>query len=160
MWDSLQREWKQQQYVAVVLLVLGIAGLAYGGGKMSVVWVFWSGLVTCLALFWLFRLSLRKPVSELYHLLLEEPQDVVWVYSMITERLPFGLSFSSSAIVYLIEKDGDEFSVSVPANKVKLVVRTLNRVLPTAEFGYTEEREQKYRGEVTQRKFSWPYRKE
>ena len=33
--------------------------------------------------------------------------------------------------------------------ELKLVTKTLNRVIPHAEFGYSPEREMKYRGEVT-----------
>lgn len=155
LWDSLQREWQQQQYVAVILLLAGIGLLTYGALANLLPLAFFASLAVCGALYWLIRLSMRKPVSELYHLLLEEPERIVWVYGQITERLPFGLSFSSSAVVYLVLDDGEEISAALPAEKTKLVIKTLQRVLPDALVGYTEDRELKFRGEVTSRKFSW-----
>lgn len=155
LWDGLQREWKQQQYVAVVLLVAGISLLTYGALEGQLFVAFLSSITACAALYWLMKLSSHKPVSELYHVLLEEPERIVWVYGQVTERLPFGLSFTESAVVYLVLDDGEEISVSLPAEKTKLVVKTLNRVVPEAVFGYTQDRELKFRGEVTSRKFSW-----
>ncbi|MEL6275088.1 MAG: hypothetical protein AAFU03_08300, partial [Bacteroidota bacterium] len=51
--------------------------------------------------------------------------------------------------IYFLLKSGNEIIVSLPEPKLKLVMKTLNRVLPSTEFGYTEERELKYRGRVT-----------
>lgn len=155
LYDSLQNEWRQQQYVAVILLVSGIGLLTYGALENQLLISFLSSLTACAAIFWLMRLSGSKPVSELYHLLLEEPHRIRWVYGQITERLPFGLSFSESAVVYLVLDDGEEISAALPAEKTKLVVKTLSRVLPDALIGYTEDRELEFRGEVTTRKFSW-----
>ena len=48
-----------------------------------------------------------------------------------------------------MEKGGTVHDFSLPADKLLLVTKTLNRLLPHAEFGYTEERELRYRGELT-----------
>lgn len=156
MWSGLQSEWQQQQLAALGLLIIGVGLLAYTMLEHH----HWYGLTGSLAasgaIYWLLRLSQRKPVSELYHVFKEHPEQIRWVYAVITERHPFGFKFSSSAIIYLVEEDGYEYSVSIPRTKAKLVSKTLNRVLPHAEFGYTEERDLKYRGEITgQKRFSW-----
>lgn len=152
LWDGLQAEWRQQQITAVGLLLVGIGMMVVAQQRSSPIW-FGSGSGCILfALIWLFRLAERKPVSEVYHLLLEEAEDVAWVYGEVTERLPFGLRFSKMATLYLIMKDGEEISVGLAPDKMKLVTKTLNRVLPSAEFGYSAEREMKYRGEVLRRR--------
>lgn len=145
LWDGLEREWKQQQLTAVGLLVMGITVLTYGAFERSLLWLLSGSLLACGALWWLWRLAAEQPVAAWYQLFANEPETVAWVYSLVTERLPFGLKFSASATLYLILNDGEELAATLPAKDVKLVTKTLNRVLPQAEFGYSPEREAKYR---------------
>lgn len=86
----------------------------------------------------------RADNSHLLHLLNTNPEKIVWVYGLRTQRHPFGLSFSQSGILYFKLADGDEISVGLPATKLKLVSAFLNRVLPHAVFGYTKERAENY----------------
>ncbi|MBV6653640.1 MAG: hypothetical protein KI786_07790, partial [Mameliella sp.] len=44
--------------------------------------------------------------------------------------------------LYLKLRDGDDVSVSLSADDLKVVSRYLNRLLPHATFGYTKDREQ------------------
>ncbi|PHI18216.1 hypothetical protein CEQ90_19165 [Lewinellaceae bacterium SD302] len=135
LWKGLQREWQQQQVVAVALLLIGIGLLAITAVKMSLWYGLAGSVAATLSLLWLLRLSQRKPVSELYHLLEEEPGRVRRVYAEVTERLPFGLKFSSMTLIYFVLDNGEIISVPLRSSKIKLVSKTLNRVLPEAEFG-------------------------
>lgn len=155
LWDGLQSEWRQQQLVALGMLVTGVGLVVWTMTRQDAWLGLVGGLAATAAIYWLIRLSGRKPVSELYHLLREEPERIEWVYAEVTERNPFGFRFSRMAVVYLVEGDGEEHSVQIRADKAKLVSKTLNRVLPHATFGYSEERELKYRGEVRQRNRYW-----
>ncbi|MCB9276263.1 MAG: hypothetical protein H6564_19640 [Lewinellaceae bacterium] len=84
----------------------------------------------------------RVDDSRLMRLLRYHPGQVVWAYSVVTQRLPFGLRVGSSCTLYLKLIDGDEVTVSLPEKDARLVSHLLNRLLPHATFGYTRDREQ------------------
>jgi hypothetical protein len=80
----------------------------------------------------------------LYRLLHERPEEVVWVYSLVTQRMPFGLELFSAGVLYFHSIDGSHESVALSAKKLKLVSKFLNRLLPQATFGFSEDRQQQY----------------
>lgn len=83
--------------------------------------------------------------DRLLHLLRFQSRQIVWIYSIATQVAPFGIYiFRRGTLVFKLS-DGEEISVSVPARKVKLISRTLNRLLPYTTFGYTREREAQFR---------------
>jgi len=88
--------------------------------------------------------ALDLETNPLYRTLVDEPQDVVWIYSMMTQRMPFGLEMFKVGVVYIYLKDGSHHSVSVPVRKLKLICKFLGRLLPQASVGYTEERAQQF----------------
>jgi len=83
--------------------------------------------------------------NRLILLLNKNPRKIVWVYALNTQLNPFGLAFIDSGILYFKLDDGDEISVSLPAKKLKLVSKFLNRILTETTFGYSEERAEQYR---------------
>lgn len=87
-------------------------------------------------------LSYFKREFPLMHLLQEEPQKVVWVYSVVTQRMPFGFQINQSGTMYFKLIDGGEMSLSFPASELRVISESLNDYLPHATFGYTKEREQ------------------
>ncbi|MDX1665751.1 MAG: hypothetical protein R3350_00895 [Saprospiraceae bacterium] len=109
----------------VVLTIIGLVGTVVG-----------LRLLVKMARSW------RSGHSRLLFLILHRPREIVWIYSVATQRMPFGLEFYRSGTMYFKLADGDEITVSLPAEKLKLVSRTLNRLLPHASFGYTRDREQ------------------
>lgn len=88
--------------------------------------------------------ALDLETNPLYRTLVDEPQNVVWIYSMMTQRMPFGLEMFKAGVVYIYLKDGSHYSVSVPVRKLKLICKFLGRLLPQASVGYTEERAQQF----------------
>jgi hypothetical protein len=82
----------------------------------------------------------------------EHPEQFVWVYTLVTQRMPFGLDIMQGGVLYLFTEKGEMHDFALPADKLLLVSKTLNRLLPNAEFGYTPERELKYRGSITPKK--------
>lgn len=156
LWAGLNKEWQQQQITALLLLLLGLGSSAWAERQQQL-WLFGVGGLAILgALFWLYKLLGRKPASELYHLLLEEADTFGWIYAEVTERMPFGIKFSTMATVYLFQiGEKKEIAIGVPAEKAKLVLKTLERLLPNAVFGYSPELELQYRGEITPRRGWW-----
>lgn len=92
----------------------------------------------------LFFHQLNVEENKLMHLLHEQPEKIVWVYSVVTERTPFGFQLFKHGLLYFMLLDGDNISVSLPSAQLKIVSEGLNGMLPHATFGYTEEREVHY----------------
>jgi len=80
--------------------------------------------------------------TPLMQLLQKEPKKIVWIYSVVTQRMPFGLEFAKDATIYFKLIDGDEITLSMSEKETNEVLKTLNLKLPHATFGYTKDREQ------------------
>lgn len=91
-----------------------------------------------------FLANLRVERTPLMQLIKHQPGQIVWVYSVVTEWLPFGLQAGRNATLYIKLLDGDEITLALPQKHLKLVSHLLNRLLPHASFGYTKDREQWY----------------
>lgn len=149
LWESMERTRRQQQFVALGLMIGGLATAVVGVVGRSLWMPFLGGLLATGGLYWLYRILSDQPIAYWRRLLREEPTDIVWVYSMVTERMPFGFRLTSMATIHLVDREGQVHCFGLKPEELKLVSKTLNRVLPHAEFGYTPERELKFRGEVT-----------
>lgn len=77
-------------------------------------------------------------------LLFNEPKSIVWVYSIVTVRLPFGIQFARKGTMYFKLDDNDEITIRLYEKDIPQVAKYLNKQLPHATFGYTQEREQWY----------------
>jgi len=143
--QALQREQRLKLLASVAMLLLGglLSALFF---HRSVIVAIAGLVILVLGIKFVFQFAGRQGISDirLMKLLREHPREIVWVYSVVTERLPFGFKFSKSGILYFKLADGDELSVSMSADDLKLVSRFLNRVLSHATFGYTADREQWY----------------
>lgn len=90
---------------------------------------------------------IRKPRTEdemLWTLLCEKPKEIVWIYSVTTQTMPFGFYLWDAGTMYFKLLDGDELSVSLPVKKMKMVSKFLNRLLPHASFGYSDEKREQF----------------
>ena len=148
LWQSMEREHRYQQLTAVVLVLGGLATCLFTL-RYAPVYPFLGALAASLGVYWLYRLLSTQPAAAWREALREHPERIVWVYSLVTERVPFGLNLMRSGTLYLVDDRGEAFSFSLPAEQLLLVTKTLNRLLPHAEFGYTEAREERYLGTVT-----------
>ena len=86
----------------------------------------------------------RATDERLWHLINENAQQIVWIYSITTQMMPFGFHLWDSGTMYFKLLDGDEITVSLPAKKLKMVSKFLNRMMPHASFGYSEERHEQF----------------
>ncbi len=83
--------------------------------------------------------------TPLIHLLRHEPEKIVWVYSVVTQRMPFGLRFMENGVFYFKLITGDDVTLGVPQSEIPSISAYLNTLLPHATFGYSEDRAQWYR---------------
>ncbi|PPK88008.1 hypothetical protein CLV84_0971 [Neolewinella xylanilytica] len=148
LWRSIEREHRGKLLAAVVLVTGGLL-LCVFSRLYSAWWPFAGSLSATLGAVWLLRSLGRQPVAAWREDLRERPGRFVWVYGMVTERMPFGLNLMRSGVLYIYDDTGEGHSFSMPADQLLLVTKTLNRLLPRAEFGYTQERELHYRGEIS-----------
>lgn len=81
---------------------------------------------------------------RLIWLLKHHPRSIVWVYSVKTERLPFGFQLFTSSTLYFKLSNGEELTVGLSPEKSKVISKFLNRLLPHASFGYSHDRAQWY----------------
>ncbi len=149
LWESMERDRRQQQFAAIALIVLSLFSIVVGVVSRRLGWAMLGGVGCTAALWWLFRILTEQPLAFWRRQLREEPETIVWVYGLVTERMPFGFKTVAIGTLYFVEVSGETHTFSMKPAKLKLVTKTLNRVLPHAEFGYSPEREMKYRGEVT-----------
>lgn len=82
--------------------------------------------------------------NPMMQLLEEEPEKIVWVYSIVVERMPFGLKVFSQSTLYFKLIDRGEYSVGIPEKYIDVVTRMLNKKLRHATFGFSQEKEQWY----------------
>ncbi len=149
LWESMERDRRQQQFAAVGVIILSLLCIVVGVVSRRLGWAMLGGAGCSAALWWLFRILTEQPLAFWRRQFREEPETIVWVYGLVTERMPFGFKTVSVGTLHLVETDGTIHAFGMKPNELKLVTKTLNRVLPHAEFGYTPEREMKHRGEVT-----------
>lgn len=141
----LWRELMLQLLASAALLTLGLALLIFFFSHNIILTVLGLILsVTGLRLVFQKLVNRRIGNHRLMVLLADHPGQIVWVYSVVTERLPFGFRFTRNGILYFKLADGDEITVTLPAPDLRLVLRHLNRMLPHASFGYSRDRAQWY----------------
>ena len=140
---ALQRELRLQVLASVILLLFGLFLIGSFFQKNWILTII--GLITTVSGIRLVYKTTKNWDANhhpLMRTLYFQPRQIVWIYSLHTQRMPFGFEFSNSGTLYFKLIDGDEFSVSLPAKKLKLVSKTLSRVLPHASFGYSKVRAQ------------------
>lgn len=111
----------------IILTAFGLAGFVFG-------------------LRFFFKTAKQSSIesNRLILLLNKNRQKIVWVYALNTQLNPFGLEFMDSGVLYFMLDDGDEISVGLPAKKLKLISKFLNRILTETTFGYSKERAEQY----------------
>lgn len=131
-------------YFCLMLFGLIIAGYFFNANALlSFVGLFFSfvGLFYCIRLFEYWPID-RHP---LLRLLYEEQEQIVWVYTVVTRKMPYGFATSHHGLLHFKLINGEDLCVSLPARRLRLVSHYLNRLLPHATFGYSPNKEQLYR---------------
>ncbi len=143
--EAIRREWEMKRWAGGITGLVGISLLFLFFGR-SHVWAIIGLALVLLGLGILYQAwrNGHPRNHPLPPLLNRHPRQIVWVYSVVTHRLPFGFNFSRDGIMYFKLADGSDISLSMPADRLKWVSRYLNDRLPHASFGYTRERQQWY----------------
>jgi hypothetical protein len=145
---AIVREYRLKLAISVgMALAGGLVGILYLGR-----WPFVSGagFVAGLAGFLLAYLVAfrQRPVDHRLLYLLRGAgagrREIVWIYSVRTQTMPFGLYLWERGTMYFKLLDGSEIVLSLPADQLKMVSKFLGRLLPHAAIGYSKERMEQY----------------
>lgn len=145
--DVLERERYFELFFIAVLLVMGITICTLYAYETIGMMVAIGGIgIGLFAIKLIYRLVVNWDVKNklLWKQLTEEADDIVWVYSVETQLMPFGIMLYSKGVMYFKLADGNDISISLPPHKIKPISQMLNELLPHASFGFTEERDQWY----------------
>ena len=142
---AILRELRMETIGALLVLIAGSIAFTFGFSKNIFLLILsWVLIYFGIKYSWQALKVQRVEDSELMKVLLQKPKKIVWVYSIVTNRMPFGFQFSKSGVMYFKMIDGKEISIGMSAKELKIVSRFLNRMLPHATFGYSPEKEQRY----------------
>ena len=143
--SAIAGELRSQILFAAALLATGLALLAFLYDR-HFVWIV-VGLILCICGGFVFMIwcKTRLPEkSKLWLYLRDRPQEVVWIYSTVTEIMPFGVALFSRTHLVFNTLDGEKIYLQISLSKRKLLIVWLRRLLPQATFGYSAEREERF----------------
>jgi hypothetical protein len=143
--DAIRRDLWLKLAVSLVLLVAGLGLAAFFYQKQNLLAVL--GLGVGLPGAWFLREYLRRPKVEddpLWQVLHRRPRQVVWVYTQEERLMPFGMLLTVRGTLFVMLLDGSELALALPTRKLKLASHYLNRLLPHAAFGFSQERRQQF----------------
>ncbi len=140
---ALRREIRLRLLASVALLLFGEL-LCIFAFRLNGAIVFVGIVLTILGIKLTRDAFLNQNVEKtaLMQLLLYDPQKIVWIYSIVTQRMPFGLEFSKDAIIYFKLINGDEITITMSESETNNTLEMLRIKLPHVTFGYTSDREQ------------------
>ena len=140
---ALKREIRLKLLASVVLLLFGELLCIYAfqlNGAIVVVGI----VLTVLGIKFTRDALLNRNIEKtpLMQMLSKEPKKIVWIYSVMTQRMPFGLEFSNDVTIYFKLINGDDLTLNMSQSEADKTLKMLNFKLPHATFGYTQDREQ------------------
>lgn len=116
-----------------VLAAIVGAGMAVTGGCM----------------YYFFQRNWKNDNQNLVKIIDHQPEKILWIYTLETNLMPFGFKVKDKGLIYFKMDDGEDICIKMPAKDLKLVSRFLNRLLPNAMFGFSEEKERSYHEKVS-----------
>ncbi len=143
----LQRAMRRERYWQLAafsaMLVMGLVCCCFAFHNNALITI--AGLTfSVLSITALYHLYPNREENLLMYLLENQPKQIVWIYTVLLQRMPFGISLNQSCIIHFKLLEGDEMTVVIPIRYNKLVSKTLSRLLPHCTFGYTIEREHQF----------------
>ena len=143
---AILKELRMETIGALLVLIAGSIAFSIGISKQNILIhiLSWPMIYYGIKFSWKALKVQTVDESPLMKMLIKKPQKVVWVYSVVTNRMPFGFQFSKNGLIYFKMIDGNEISIGMSEKELKIVSRFLNRMLPHATFGYSEEKEKRY----------------
>jgi len=143
--EGIQRDLWLKLAVGLGLLVAGLALVAFFYQKYRLLAVL--GLGIGLPGAWFLREYIHRPKVEddpLWQVLHRRPRHIVWVYTQEEQLMPFGLLLTKRGTLFVMLLDGTELTLALPTRKLRLASKYLQRLLPHAVVGFSQERRQQF----------------
>jgi uncharacterized membrane protein len=142
---AILKELRMETIGALLVLIVGSIAFTFGFSQNIYILILsWVLIYYGIKYSWGALRVQRVEDSDLMKILTHEPEKIVWVYSVVTNRMPFGFQFSKKGLMYFKMIDGNDMSLTMSEKELKVVSRFLNRLLPHATFGYSKEKEKQY----------------
>lgn len=145
----MRKEWWWQLVAYICLFLAGLLLGRWSWTRSALVTGFGLVAVVCAVTLLVQHLRSRPDSHPIYLLLHHHPEAIVWVYTIQTQRMPFGIELFSGGTIYFHLANGEFFSLGIPNDKLKLVSHTLSRCLPHATFGYSAEKARRFQNRRT-----------
>jgi hypothetical protein len=100
-------------------------------------------------MYFIFQKNWKNNDKNLIKIIKQQPEKILWVYTLETNLMPFGFKVKDKGLIYFKMNDGEDVCIKMPAKDLKLVSRFLNRLLPNAMFGFSEEKQRLYNEQLT-----------
>lgn len=139
---ALARESRSQLLAGALLWIAGIALGALFFRRHPLLAILAMAFIV-LGVQWMYSGMRNRKLDHhpLMLLLHRQPQNIVWIYTVNFDVMPFGVQMIRRGDLHVRCADGAEHVVSLPAHRLKLVSHTLSRMLPHATFGYSPDKE-------------------
>lgn len=146
LWKALLKE---QQTLVITGALLAMGSLAW----LWLGWLDWawrllgSSILLALAGNCLYeiRKEWKKGQPVIWQTLQEMPQQVVWVYSGANTISFLGLYEVTRTNLCIALDTGKLYTIRVPNHQVRVIIRTLHRIVPHASFGFSSDRQESFR---------------
>ena len=142
---AIRLEWKEKMVTCLLLFLIGGVLLWYGFNTRAI--LIFPGLVLGAFALRIFLILLQESDPhrhQLIHILKKNPQQIVWIYSVCEERMPFGIKIAESGTLLFKLANREEITLSLPVKQLSFITQSLNNLLPHATFGYSDDRQQWY----------------
>jgi hypothetical protein len=104
-----------------------------------------AGALWCIGLVGLDLLRHGARQEDLLRLLVQTPEQVVWIYYYKVETMPFGVRVNQMITLYFWTLDRKHSEIRMSEGEAVQIMNGLRGHLPWATFGYSPEKEQLYR---------------
>ncbi len=135
-------------FLLLIFFAVSMATLAVTKQNQSIIQLTAvSSLITFLISLLFIRDILRQwdiNKSEILQLIHFAPQNIVWVYDVKVNLVPFGIVVKSYNTLFFRLLNGDFRQIRVSEKYIKKIYNSLDIQLPHASFGYSQEKEQWY----------------
>ena len=82
--------------------------------------------------------------NYLLKLITLQPEQVIWVYYLKVENMPFGIRLMQFTTLYIHLRNREKIAIQMPEHKIQLLMNLLRQRLHKASFGYSKMKEQMY----------------
>ncbi len=142
--DKIEKEQRLKSIVSSMLLSIGILLFYFSNNHPAILII--SMILSLTGLKFLMETFKENETenARLLYVLEYSPKEIVWIYSIITENMPFGIRLFKKGMLLFKLNDGNEIGIPLPERDIRDISEKLQKILPHATFGYSKDKMQWY----------------